>query len=227
MSVVDIICLANSRKLRGRCIAGLRTDANGWIRPVAPSNDGTLYSWHYKLSDGTDPQVLDVLRVDLSSSRPKPHQPENWLISNQRWQLVARPGTSYLPLLQSQVVRGATLLGNQDDRIAFDSFSQSPAQASLALVIPENLGWCVTTSFSGNRQIRAIFSLDGQPYNLAVTDPIWEAALSTFPPGYHRSTSVESLNPDNEIWLTISLGEPLNGDYCYKLVAAVLQIPRS
>src|SRR6266850_2762793 len=32
MPLVDLICLANSNKMGGRCIAGLRTDGGGWVR---------------------------------------------------------------------------------------------------------------------------------------------------------------------------------------------------
>jgi hypothetical protein len=49
MPTVEIICLANSRKHSGRCVAGLRTDGQGWIRPVGPSDNGTLFPWHYTL----------------------------------------------------------------------------------------------------------------------------------------------------------------------------------
>jgi hypothetical protein len=34
MAQVDLICLANSRKLGGRCVAGLRLDGSGWVRRV-------------------------------------------------------------------------------------------------------------------------------------------------------------------------------------------------
>lgn len=61
MSSFKIICIANSRKLSGRCIAGLRIDGKGWIRPVSESPEGTLFQEHYILKDGSEAQVLDVL----------------------------------------------------------------------------------------------------------------------------------------------------------------------
>ena len=226
MPAVEIICLANSRKLSGRCIAGLRTDGQGWIRPVGRSPDGTLYWQHYRLDDGTEAQVLDILKVDLASPRPEPHQPENWLIGNIPWQLTARPAPQRcLSVLRSYIVRGPDLFGNQHDRVAFSSFSQTSTQASLALVKPDTLEWHITKSFTGKRQTRAVFTLSGSPYDLSVTDPLWEQRLRNLSWGTHPMISV-GLSADDKVLLTVSLGEPFQGD-CYKLVAAVIVVPRS
>jgi len=35
MPSVDLICLANSHKWNFRCVAGLRVDGGGWVRPVS------------------------------------------------------------------------------------------------------------------------------------------------------------------------------------------------
>ncbi len=35
MPQFGIICLANSRKNGGHCVAGLRMDGGGWLRPSA------------------------------------------------------------------------------------------------------------------------------------------------------------------------------------------------
>lgn len=80
MPTLDIICLANSRKMGGRCVAGLRTDGQGWMRPVASTRFGELYGCHYKLSDGTEAQVLELIRIEVIKQCPQPYQPENWLI---------------------------------------------------------------------------------------------------------------------------------------------------
>src|SRR6266850_2762792 len=76
MPLVDLICLANSNKMGGRCIAGLRTDGGGWVRPIASETEhGQLYFRHFKLDDGSEPKVLDVIRVDLARAAPAPGQP--------------------------------------------------------------------------------------------------------------------------------------------------------
>ncbi len=89
---LQIICMANSRKLGGRCVAGLRLDGGGWIRPVAPTPEGTLYRSTCTLNGRTEVRPLDVIEVDVARPRPDPHQPENWVLTNRRWKLLSRPG---------------------------------------------------------------------------------------------------------------------------------------
>jgi hypothetical protein len=92
MALVDLICLANSNKMRGRCIAGLRADGGGWVRPIASDTDlGQLEFNHYRLGDGSEPQLLDLVRLDLNEHRPVAGQPENWSIGASSWTLEARP----------------------------------------------------------------------------------------------------------------------------------------
>ena len=226
MPVFEIICLANSRKLSGRCVAGIKTQAGEWIRPVGPDRDGTLFSQHYTLDNGTKAQILDLLRIDFVQHRPEPHQPENWVIGQRRWRLLRRPAVQDIgDILRSYIDSGPILLGNTSDRISFHLFRDNPAQASLALITPEDIEWRITRSVSGNRQTRAIFGLDGTYYDLVVTDPVWEARLSGFRYGYHPVEST-GLQEGDEIFFTISLGEPFEGS-CYKLVAAVIVLSRS
>jgi hypothetical protein len=84
MPKFEIICLANSRKLSGRCVAGILTDGSGWLRPVSANPDGTLFSHHYRLSDGTDAQVMDVLELELAQPRP-----ENYQLNGSCFKLIA------------------------------------------------------------------------------------------------------------------------------------------
>ena len=221
MPVFEIICLANSRKLSGRCIAGLRTDGRGWIRPVGESPDGTLFQGHYILENGSEARVLDVLKIDFTRPRPDPYQPENWLIRGKRWELVARPA----PLkdqraFHSYIVPGPTLFGNQSDRVSVETFTKAPAEASLALVIPDSMEWIIKKNIRGKRQIRALFSLSGTLYDLGVTDPMFEQYLKSLPLGNYSLKSI-GLRKTDKLLLTVSLGEPFQGD-CYKLITSVL-----
>ena len=229
MPIVELICLANSRKHSGRCVVGLRTDGQGWIRPISPYGDGALFPWHYTLDDGTEAQLLDIVRLEVESHQPKAHQPEDWLLAEKTpWQLLFRPAPDFCRLLlRRAVVRGPDVLGNQLDRVPFNSFAQTPAPASLALVWPRDVLWEIRRNDArgGKRQSRVRFTLGSAGYNLSVTDPVWEKRLADLPPGVHRSSDA-GLAADDEILLTVSLGEPYGAD-CYKLVAAVIVLPRS
>lgn len=227
MPVSEIICLANSRKRGGRCLAGLKTDGSGWVRPIGTGPDGALLPQHYHLG-GQDVRMLDSLDVDLSRPDPKPHQPENWLLAR-KWynpwhkpcRLAARRTTSEVrSLLESHLAPGPELLGCRRDRVQAESFTQKPAQASLALVRPEQLRWLIKTTGSGKRQTRALFTLAGAAYNLSLTDSAWEQRLGHLPLGTHER-SAAGMDAKDDVLLTISLGEPFDGS-CYKLAAAVI-----
>jgi len=228
MPSFEIICLANSRKLRGRCVAGLRTDGGGWIRPVAPSEDGTLIGKHYILNHGFEPQILDLIRIEVSRAEPQPHQPENWVIGETQWELLERPASpAHIEQLVRSIEADSALFGDYGDRLDFDLLCKTPAPRSLCIVQPQDLKWRITTSIRGFRQTRAAFRLSGRSYDLSVTDPIWETRLARLAYGIHDLESADC--PDSvRLLFTISLGEPLPSDkQCYKLVAGVILLPHT
>lgn len=222
MPDVEIICLANSRKESGKCVAGLRTDGKGWIRPV--TEEGPLTWRHYILHDNSAAKVLDVISINLKKPKPRTYQPENWLIGKLPWRLVARPAPQkYLQFIDRYITPGPELFGNTSDRVPVSSFAQKPAAASLSLVAPANLSWKITISQKGARQARAIFALQQAHYDLVVTDLQWEQRLSSLSPGHYSGRQV-GLSDHDRVLLTVSLGRPFQ-DYCYKLAAAVIVLP--
>ena len=92
---VTFMCLANSRKLSGRCVAGIQTGGQGWIRVVSRSSSGTLSRSHYTLANGRQVALfdvveadVDVVEADVAEARPEPHQPENWVLGREGWGLI-------------------------------------------------------------------------------------------------------------------------------------------
>ena len=78
-----IVCLANSRKLSGRCIAGKQisgSEVNDWIRSVSARPNEEVSEDERQYHDGSDPRVLDIIDVPLLEARPRGYQAENWLI---------------------------------------------------------------------------------------------------------------------------------------------------
>lgn len=223
---LEIVCFANSRKWGGRCIAGLRTDGGGWVRPVAPTERGELYPQHYLLEDRSEPRLLDVLAIRVRERRPEPHQPENWLIEEEPWIRVRRLTSAELAsLVNSNLHDGSPLFGTSGDRVPMTRFEEEPANYSLALVVAEAVIWSVCSGFSGGLQARAQFEWGGITYDFAVTDPVLEAQLLPLGVGAHSSAAAGFPTGDR-IFLTISLGEPLADGpaqgACFKLVAAAI-----
>lgn len=80
-----IVCLANSRKMSGRCIAGLEIEGDrigGWIRPVSgrPSEEIALSDRRFE--NGSEPELLDILEIPMLEPRPHSCQIENHLIDD-------------------------------------------------------------------------------------------------------------------------------------------------
>jgi putative nucleic acid modification protein with dual OB domain len=221
MPVFDILCLAASYKLRGTCVAGLRTDGGGWIRPCARTRHGELYPIHYRVQGGA-PRVLDVIRISFDGPHPAAHQPENWLIADAPWQLIHRGLPDDLaPLLKASLAGGPTLLGDSSSKIEFAQLTKKPAKASLALIEPENLQWAIYSTSDNLRKPRALFRLGGTSYRLPITDPAYIGTFRTLSVGTHPLEAL-GINPAMRILLTISLSEPFDNGYCYKLVSAII-----
>lgn len=82
--VKQFVCLANSRKMTGRCIAGkeLIGDRIGrWIRPVSSRPTEEISTDERRLPDDDDePGLLDVLEVRFLAPKPHSCQVENHLV---------------------------------------------------------------------------------------------------------------------------------------------------
>jgi len=222
---VDLICLANSYKLNYRCVAGLRVDGGGWVRPVSAKEHGELEYSQYRLPDHSEPHLLDVIRVGLSHPQPLPHQPENWIMDSSAWSLVERPAAAdRARIVAAAVFRGSLLFGNKGRSVPYAQFRGHPARESLVLVKPAGIRW--RTEFNTyllRNMPRVLFQLGDVPYDLPLTDPAYAGPLQRRDEGDYRSCDL-SIPEEGAVLFTISLGEPLDG-ICYKLVAAVVVIP--
>ena len=90
-----ITCLASSVKHSGKCIAG--KDATGWIRPVSSRPKEEISNEERMYSDGTFPDVGDVLKIEFKKHTPSGYQSENHLIDTEYfWELKGRRSFSEL-----------------------------------------------------------------------------------------------------------------------------------
>lgn len=206
-------------------MAGLRLDCDEWIRPVSEGTESCLSRRHYVLNDGSEASILDVIEIHVSEHRPKPYQPENWMIGSEKWKLIKRlkPEEAYQSLKRF-LICGPEIFGNTIDSVPLAGLQEKPVTRSLILVQPTNIKWYIS-SYNGKRTNRAIFDLDRTTYNLVITDPIWEKRLNQISLGAHPREAI-GIEPDDIMLFTISLGGPFQGN-CYKLIAGIICIPNS
>ena len=220
--VKRIVCLANSRKLRGRCIAGkeLAGKTPGWIRPISAAEHGEVSEYERQYSDGSDPRLLDVMEVPLLEARGEGYQQENWLLDpDQYWRKVDRMEWTGLQKLADPEaplwVNGHSTYNGHNDQIPLAE--AGALKSSLRLIRVKGLSlsvFCPGGAFGNpKRRVQARISFAGVEYRLWVTDPVYERKYLAKADGEYQL---------GESFLTISLGEPYN-NACFKLVAAIIE----
>ena len=223
-----IVCLANSRKLTGRCVAGKEWDGQkpgAWCRPVSARDRGELTAERWYRQSWRDPQLLDLIEVALLTPRPSGCQKENHLVDTTfRWRFRGRvTARQLLPALDHVAgalwTNGESTASGKNDKVPAAVAEQQPY--SLVLVRPEHLLVTVSTEGAGGdnarRRVRGHFSLAGHDYVLAITDPVVEKQILPHPDGF--STGLQ--NPI----LCISLSEKFESqNACYKLIAGVMRV---
>ena len=214
MEEIEFVCLANSWREGGRCIAGIRTnDWLTWIRPV-PSGNGPLTEAACR-----NVGLFDVVRVEVTGPCPDKYQPENWELVNDRIRVVRKLSErEQMNVLRAGQTRGPDLFGNRFDRVPAKDFEDHTAAASLATIKPDALEWHVQVR--QRRQVRARFELSGVSYDLAVTDPVWHERFDSVQPGSKHPRSFGGVSTKDSVFMTVSMGAPYN-ESCYKFVAAV------
>ena len=222
-SMKRIVCLANSRKLSGRCIAGKEWQDNRpgkWIRPVSARDSEEISEYERQYEDGSDPRVLDIMAVPLLSHRPRDHQQENWLIDAEccwvkqgvlSWDDLGKLVDSVAPLWND----GHRTNSGCNDKVPLASATSLDNSLRLIHVDRVQVSVFKPGEAFGNprRRVQAQFSYAERRYALWITDPFYERLYLAKTDGVYEI---------GENLLTISLGEEFRGAY-YKLVAAVIQ----
>jgi hypothetical protein len=215
-----IVCLANSRKMSGRCIAGLEIEGDniaGWIRPVStrPSEEISLIDRRFQ--DGSQPSLLDILEIPMLEPRPHACQTENHLIDDQYyWAKVGDFPKLQLPQL-CEIPNPLWINGFHSYNGINDRIPETEADlltSSLVLLAPEHLMVSVERGFT-KIQVRAEFQVAGQTYKLTVTDPVVERQYLSCGEGNYPY--------QKPAVACVSIGEPFQG-YRYKLVASIIDL---
>jgi hypothetical protein len=221
-----IVCLANSWKKGGNCVAGLEwppaSEAN-WIRPVSDREHEQLEWPEYTVRGGKAAAVLDLIEVDLLDHRPHSCQRENHLNdSSKRWRHLGR--VSAVELVPFARTTSPLWIDGRDTGEGLnDKIPEQQADgldSSLMLVRADSVVVRViakATERGEKTQVRLRFPLASTTYDLSVTDPVAHQELASLGRGEHAL--------DHSLALCVSLSEPSYG-YRYKLAAGVVHLPK-
>ena len=224
-----IVCLANSRKLAGRCVAGREwcgERAGDWIRPVSKRPGREVSEYERQYEDGSDPKVLDVVDVPVVGpvvkSAAENWQTENWLLDDEwYWRKAGRYSWFDLPALvdvaQPLWLDGFHTYEGTNDKIPLQQMAAVMSSLRLIEVAELELAVFAPGEAFGNRKrrVQGRFRHAGQDYALWVTDPVCERRYLAKLDGDYRL---------ERCFLTISVTEQFQ-DHCYKLIAAVIECP--
>ncbi len=226
METVTILCLANSRKHKYRCIAGkvFHENAEGgsfmaWVRPVGAQEKGELLPKEIQYDDGSIPQLLDLIEITVERE-PEGHQIENGRINpNKPWRKI---GTAAWSQAKAAVDKESGLLwvnsksspNGINDRVHTSSIGNCDRPRSLYLIYVEHLEISFCTNRHKSRQIRGTFQLDKCEYKLVVTDLAVEDKYL-----HHQEGDTDSIQG---ALLCVSLAQFYNSAYASKLIAGVI-----
>lgn len=222
-----IVCLANSRKLAGRCIAGREWSPDGgtgnWVRLVSERPGQEVSEYERQYEDGSDPKVLDLINIPLIEPKPEGWQTENWLLDPELyWRKEGAYSWFDLPALADPVeplwIDGHSTYHGLNDKVPLASMKV--VSSSLRLIRLDRLELEVFApgeAFgTAKRRVQGRFHYAGMEYALWVADPIYER---------EHLAKLDGSYGLGECYLTINLGEEYGG-FCYKLIAAVMEPDR-
>lgn len=210
----EILCLAYSWKKGGHCVAGLRTDGGGWIRPVSQNTHGELSTSQCTMNNGKQIALLDLVRISFKEYKPKSFQKENWLVGSLPFQFVERKTIDKItPFLDNHLESSDVLFGSDDKSIRSDDPVLNSLKSSLSLVKVRDLR--IIRDEKG--KIRGLFSYKRSNYNLPIT--CYQTNSMFGQPG--RSMDKRLI----EAYITISLGEKfIKTGRHYKLIAGMIPL---
>jgi hypothetical protein len=206
------VCLANSLKEGGRCVAGIELDANHqpvychelpkWIRPICPTRHGEIPEYQVISFD-----LLDVLEMNVTGPKVQGYQTENVSFDPP----FTKVGTFNIAGLAPLCDQRNALFGNHAKAISIDCIAE--LNHSLVLICTNHLHIELrkTENRKNKPQLRAGFEHCGIFYDLPVTDPIFRERIINNP---------HELVDKDIIYLCVSIGIPYEG-WHYKLVAGV------
>jgi len=178
MKLIEIVCLANSKKMSGRCIAGKIISENKWIRPVSDRANEEISEEERRYENGQMPKLLDIVSIPVKEHKPILFQYENYLIDDgYYWEKKGSFNRGLNELLDTpDDLWGTNSSSYQGEYDRFPEDMGEGYKESLYLIKPQLLEIIVRAEgeeFNNpKRKVRARFYYNGIEYIFPVTDPV-------------------------------------------------------
>ncbi len=198
--IKDVIILANSRKLSGRCVAGKTTDGD-WIRIVKNIHDPIM------LHEARRYNLLQVLNIKGLVNRPS----REFVYHTENYSYTEATSVGYYDpeLLDNLLDNPTTIFGHGR---CLSEVQVNRLQSSLLFVKVTNFVIYITNDTK--KKLRSKFTYNNIFYtDISVTDSVVEQSFANKQYPYREMY--------DEAYITISLGE-LYYEYAYKLVSGII-----
>ena len=213
--LIRFVCLANSFKEGGRCLAGIELDnsnnpkfENGrpkWVRPICNTIHGEVHTYLV-----AHVHLLDIVEINVTGyPLEKTHQTENVLFREVSMNVLGRFKAHDLYELcdNRNMIFGNTGKAVSEDDIVALSYSLLLISVDRFEVVEK-----MYAQKAERMKLRLLFTYKGTEYDLPITDPI-------FINNYQRDP-VFTQGIANA-YLCLSLAIPFN-DWYYKLVPGII-----
>jgi hypothetical protein len=209
-----VVCLANSFKEGGRCLAGIVIDANNnpvfengrrkWIRPVCNTAHGEI---HTDLVSHIN--LLDIIEIEITGQAKKGYQSENVWFDEKSIKVA---GTFPKEHLNKFCEDRPTLFGNRGKAVSEENIGNLTYSLLFAKTNQFEVIAKTYEDTPDKKQVRLVFTYNSSQYDFPITDPDFLKKYRAKP---------DFINGVKEIFLTTSLGISWQNWY-YKLVAGII-----
>lgn len=215
----SIVLLTKSKKMNGYCVTGVDMDDGKWVRLMQPGK-ASVDPRLFRYSDGMEPDLLDVITVNILEPCPTEMHPEDVLFDPAQ---ISRCDGSCFNSVQNRL----RFDYNEHSHVYFNNYpkllgDKLPRMAkekpySLMIIDPEEIRFRRVNE----DRVYADFIWKGINYReFRITDSFFKKSLPDVQPS-------EPFCLDRHVYLVISLGEEFinpgsgNIEY-YKLISAVI-----
>lgn len=214
---IELLCLANSRREGGRCVAGIDLETDKWVR-LAKSDGNPFSATEISYKNDESPRPLDKIKIRIIKPKVSYFHPENWIVDKRfRWEKIGQDGLKALS--QYTDISTPFLFEDPCDCLSAKDLQNNPLPRSLMLIHKKAVIFQKTWSeWRRKPQVRAKFKYRGHEYNLVVTDDEWENIFTTRSGPYWNFGDYPF---NGSFHLVVGIGEDYKGRH-YKLVVAVI-----